>query len=61
MINNTFGAPLGGTIFAGQQGLESVALRLMTPPNSGGGDGIYLPSTVVVALGAHGTPVVCYA
>src|SRR5271157_4361468 len=61
MISNTFGAPLGGTICARQQGLESVALRLMVPPKSGGGDGIYLPSIVVVALVEHGTPVVCWA
>src|SRR5208337_255613 len=61
MISSTFGAPLGGTIFAGQHGLESVALRLIVPANSGGGDGTYLPSTVVVALVEHGTPVVCCA
>src|SRR5271165_1815080 len=61
MISNTFGAPLGGTICARQQGLESVAFRLMVPPKSGGGDGTYLPSMVVVALVEHGTPVVCWA
>src|SRR5579863_5096760 len=61
MISSTFGAPLGGTIFAGRHGLESVALRLMTPPKAGGGDGTYLPSMVVVVLVEHGTPVVCWA
>jgi hypothetical protein len=33
----------------------------MTPPNSVGGDGTYLPSMVVVALVEHGTPVACWA
>jgi hypothetical protein len=59
MISSTFGAPLGGTICAGQQGFESVAPRLMTPPKAGGGDGTYLPSMVVVALVEHGVSVVC--
>src|SRR5271163_264825 len=61
MISSTFGAPLGGTILAGQHGLESVALRLITPPKPGGGDGTYFPSMVVVALMEHGAPVVCWA
>src|SRR5271163_5027962 len=61
MISSTFGAPFGGTILAGQHGLESVALRLITPPKPGGGDGTYFPSIVVVALMEHGVPVVCWA
>src|SRR5271166_3116689 len=61
MMSSTFGAPLGGTILAGQHGLESVALRLITPPKPGGGDGTYFPSMVVVALMEHGVPVVCWA
>src|SRR5882724_11112191 len=50
MISNTFGAPCGGTTVGGQKGVEVVASRLMTPPNGAGGFGMYLPSTVVVAL-----------
>jgi hypothetical protein len=61
MISNMFGAPFGGTTAGGQQGLDSLALRLITPPKSGGADGIDFPSMVVVALGEQGTPVVCWA
>ena len=32
----------------------------MTPPKGAGGFGRYLPSTVVVALGEHGVPEVCW-
>src|SRR6476619_7007209 len=58
MIKRTFGAPLGGTTVGGQYGLESTAVGLITPPNFGSGGGICLPSTVVVALGEPGVPVV---
>ena len=33
---------------------------LITPPNCGGGFGTYLPSTVVVAVGEPGVPVICW-
>src|SRR5260370_24867901 len=59
MMSSTLGAPLGGTTCGGQYGLESLALRLMTPPNFGDGFGRYLPSIVVVALGEPGSPVAC--
>src|SRR5580704_11779059 len=59
MIKSTLGAPFGGTICGGQDGLESLALRLMTPPNFGAGFGMYFPSIVVVALGEPGAPLVC--
>src|SRR5271156_2604855 len=59
MMRSTLGAPLGGTILGGHQGVESLALSLITPPNFGGGDGICLPSIVVVALGEPGVPVTC--
>src|SRR4029453_534835 len=59
MIKSTLGAPLGGTIVGGQNGLESTALSLITPPNFGSGGGSCLPSMVVVALGEPGVPVVC--
>jgi hypothetical protein len=36
-----------------------LALSPMVPPNGGGGGGTYLPSTVVVALGDPGSPVIC--
>jgi hypothetical protein len=58
MISSTLGAPLGGTTFGGQPGLESAALRLTLPAKGGGGFGIYFPSMVVVALGEPGVPVV---
>jgi hypothetical protein len=61
MISSTLGAPLGGTTVGGQNGFDSSAPRLITPPNGGGGAGRYLPSVVVVALGEPGTPVVCCA
>src|SRR5262245_40270189 len=51
MMRSTLGAPLGGTTCGGHQGFESFALRLIVPPNLGGGGGRYLPSMVVVALG----------
>src|ERR1700720_1759056 len=61
MISSTFGAPLGGTTDGGQYGLESLAVSLITPPNFGGSGGSCLPSGVVVALGAPGVPVICWA
>src|SRR5215468_2635376 len=61
MINKTLGAPFGGTTVGGQYGLESLASKLIVPPNGAGGGGRYLPSIVVVALGEPGVPVVCCA
>src|SRR5271154_1385714 len=61
MMSRTFGAPLGGTIRGGHQGVESFALSLITPPNFGGGGGSCFPSIDVVALGEPGVPVTCCA
>src|SRR5215471_4369726 len=61
MMSRTLGAPLGGTTVGGQYGLESLASRLITPPNVGGEGGRYFPSIVVVALGEPGVPVICCA
>src|SRR6267143_3214583 len=61
MISSTLGAPLGGTTRGGHQGVESVALGLMTPPNLSGAAGICFPSIVVVALGDPSCPVTCWA
>src|SRR5208282_4913687 len=61
MMRSTLGAPLGGTTRGGHQGLESLALSLITPPNFGGGGGICFPSIVVVALGEPSVPVSCCA
>src|SRR4249919_1668337 len=61
MISSTFGAPFGGTTDGGQYGFESVASSLITPPNFGGSGGSCLPSSVMVALGAPGVPVICWA
>src|SRR5262245_8958821 len=59
MMSNTLGAPLGGTTCGGHQGFESFALRLMGPPDLGGGGGRYFPSIVIVALGEPSSPVTC--
>src|SRR6476660_6479969 len=61
MISRMLGAPGGGSTLGGQYGLESGALRPISPPNFGGGFGRYFPSIVVVALGEPGAPVVCCA
>src|SRR4029453_1198309 len=61
MISNTFGAPLGGSTDGGQYGLESLAVSLITPPNFGGSGGSCLPSSVIVAPGVPGVPVICWA
>src|SRR5690349_16195641 len=61
MMSRTFGAPLGGTTLGGQYGLDWSASRLITPPTGRGGNGRYLPSMVVVALGDPGSPVICWA
>src|SRR5258706_16095438 len=61
MMRSTLGAPLGGTTRGGHQGLESLALPLITPPNFGGGGGSCFPSSVVVALGEPSEPVTCCA
>src|ERR1700745_2798717 len=59
IMSRMFGALFGGTIRAGQAGLDCRALSSIEPPNGGGGAGRYLPSIVVVALGEPGVPVVC--
>src|SRR5258708_3344414 len=61
MISNMFGASFRGTTGGGQSGLESLAFRLMTPPNGGGWGGRYVPLMVLVALGEPGTPLICWA
>src|SRR5271156_753661 len=49
MISRTFGAPLGAVIALGKSGLDSLALRPMTPPNCDSGTGrIIEPSAVVL-------------
>src|SRR5271154_459683 len=61
MMSRILGAPLGGTIRGAHQGLESLTLSLITPPNCGGGDGSCFPPIVVVALGEPNSPVTCCA
>src|SRR5437899_6793826 len=61
MMRSTLGAPLGGTTRGGHQGVESLALSLITPPNLGGGAGSCFPSIVVVASAEPNWPVTCWA
>src|SRR5208282_4390147 len=61
MMRTMLGAPLGGTTRGGHHGVESLALSLITPPNFIGGGGSCFPSSVTVALGEPGTPVICWA
>src|SRR5882724_8420891 len=61
MIRRTLGAPLGGTTRGGHQVFDSLALSLITPPNDSGGGGSCFPSSVIVALGEPGTPVIFWA
>ena len=61
MISSTFGAPLGGTTRGGHQGVESLAVSLITPPNFGGGGGSCFPLMVVVASADPRVPVTCCA
>src|SRR5580658_7076574 len=58
MMSRTFGAPLGGTTRGAHQGVESLALSLITPPNVGGNGGSCFPSSEVVALGEPSVPVI---
>src|SRR5262245_66672925 len=59
MMSSTFGAPLGGTIRAGQYGVEPFVVRSIFPPNFCGGAGSCVPSIVMVALGEPGGPLTC--
>src|SRR5690606_10015250 len=61
MIKRMLGAPFGGTIRGAHHDFDSIALSLITPPNSGAGAGSCLPSMVVVAPGVPAAPVVCWA
>jgi hypothetical protein len=60
-MSSTLGAPFGGTTRGAHHGFDCAAFSLITPPNFGSGDGSCFPSTVVVALGEPGTPVICWA
>src|SRR5271170_2610031 len=61
MMRSTLGAPLGGTTRGGHQGVESLAVSLITPPNGGAGAGSCFPLTVVVASADPNWPVTCWA
>src|SRR5262245_55691061 len=51
MMSRTFGAPLGAVTAFGKSGVDSLALRPMTPPNAGSGAGrIAAPPTGDEAL-----------
>jgi hypothetical protein len=49
-IRRIFGAPLGAVTALGKSGLDSVALRPMTPPNDGSGVGRMTEPPVAGAL-----------
>lgn len=53
MIMGMFGAPFGGTTRGIQHGFESMAFRLISPPDFSGGDGKYFELRVYVAAGEH--------
>src|SRR5580700_1362491 len=57
MMRRMLGAPLGGTTRGGHQVLESCTLSVRSPPNGGGGAGIWFPLMVVVALASPNVPV----
>jgi hypothetical protein len=61
MMSKTLGARSGGTTRGAHHALESDAFSLITPPNSGGVGGLCFPVIVVVAPGAPGVPVICWA
>jgi hypothetical protein len=61
MMSKTLGAPFGGTMRGGHQGVDSEAFSLITPPNFGSGGGSWAPLIVVVALGEPSTPLTCCA
>src|SRR5262249_19531356 len=61
MISRMLGACLGGTMRAGHHAFDCMALSLITPPNSGSGDGNCVPLIVVVSPVEPGGPVVCMA
>src|SRR5262245_19971136 len=61
MISKMLGAPFGGTTVAGQDGVESLASKLIVPLKGDAAGGRYFPSIVVVASGEPGVPVVCWA
>ncbi len=60
MMSRMLGAPFGGTTRGGHQGVESLTLSLITPPNGIGGGGICFPSMVTVASGEPGVPLICW-
>src|SRR2546430_8475734 len=61
MMSSTLGAPFGGSTRGGQYGFDWAALRSILPPNFGGGGGSCFPSSVIVAAGEPGTPLICCA
>src|SRR5208283_5515789 len=56
MISSTLGAPLGGAMRGGQKGFDWAAVSAILPPKGGLGGGNCLPSIVIIASGAPGTP-----
>ena len=52
MINKTLGAPFGGTIRAGQYGVDCAVFRSIFPSKGAGGAGSCSPLIVVVAPGS---------
>src|SRR5690348_8126181 len=61
IMRSTFGAPCGGTMRGAHHDFDCSASFSITPPNSGSGGGSCFPSSVVVAPGDPGVPVICCA
>jgi hypothetical protein len=60
-MSSTLGAPFGGTTRGAHHCVDSEAFSFITPPNFGSGGGSCFPLIVVVAPGAPGVPVICWA
>src|SRR5512137_1109498 len=61
IMSRMLGAPFGGTTRGAHHAFDLRASFLITPPNFGSGAGSCLPLMVVVASGAPGVPVTCWA
>src|SRR5215470_12389352 len=59
--NEMLGAAFDDTALGDHNGVDSLAVSLITPPNVRSGGGSCLPLMVVAASGEPGVPVICWA